>query len=148
MVRREISLDPRPKGLYEITETVVGELPEITRFRVGLLHLVILHTSASLLVTENASPEVLKDLESWFADVIPESRSWAHSIEGPDDMPAHVRSVLTQTSLTIPVGDGRLLLGTWQGIFLAEHRNRGGSRRLVATIWGPAVDRRDGPAAL
>ncbi len=147
MVRREIGLEPGSRGLHEITSQVAG-LPEIAHFRVGLVHLMILHTSASLVITENASSEVLADLEGWFLEAVPESRSWSHSIEGPDDMPAHVRSVLTQTSLTIPIDDGRLLLGTWQGIFLAEHRDRGGPRRIVATIWGTTTDERDGPAAL
>jgi secondary thiamine-phosphate synthase enzyme len=148
VVRREIGLDPRSKGLHEITSQVVAGLPEIEGYRVGLVHLMILHTSASLVVTENASPDVLADLEDWFSEVVPESRPWSHSIEGSDDMPSHVRSVLTQTSLTIPIDDGRLLLGTWQGIFLAEHRDRGGPRRIVATIWGTTTDERDGPVAL
>ena len=147
MIRREITLEPRPKGFHLVTAEIVGALPEIARFRSGLLHLMILHTSASLVGTENASPEVLGDLESWFAESVPESRAWTHSIEGPDDMPAHVRSVLTQTELTIPVTDGRLVLGTWQGIFLGEHRDRGGGRRIVVTIWGDRAAGQDGPAA-
>ena len=148
MIRREIALEPRPKGLHEVTAELVGSLPEIAELRVGLVHLMLLHTSASLTVTENASPDVLRDLESWFSDVIPESRDWAHSLEGPDDMPAHVRSVLTQAELTIPIGDGRLVLGSWQGIFLWEHRDRGGPRRIVATIQGRPGEGRDGPADL
>lgn len=139
MVRREIGFEPRPRGLHDVTSEITGALPEIGSFGVGLLHLLLLHTSASLTVTENASPEVLTDLEEWFSDAVPESRAWKHSLEGPDDMPAHVRSALTTTELTLPVEGGRLVLGTWQGIFLFEHRNDGGPRRAVATLWG------DGP---
>ena len=148
MTRREIALEARPRGLHDVTAELVAALPEIGEVRIGLLHLMLLHTSASLTVTENASPDVLRDLESWFSDVVPESREWAHSLEGPDDMPAHVRSVLTQTELTIPLGDGGLVLGIWQGIFLWEHRDRGGPRRIVATIQGEPGDGRDGPADL
>lgn len=148
MVRKEITLGPRHRGFHEITVELEAGLPELGEFEVGLLHLMLLHTSASLTVTENASPDVLRDFESWFSEVVPESRDWAHSLEGPDDMPAHVRSVLTQTELTIPVGDGGLVLGTWQGIFLCEHRDRGGSRRVVATIQGERSEGRDGPADL
>ena len=148
MIRREITLEARARGLHDVTAELVAALPEIGEVRIGLLHLMLLHTSASLTVTENASPDVLRDLESWFSDVVPESRGWAHSLEGPDDMPAHVRSVLTQTELTIPLGDGGLVLGIWQGIFLWEHRDRGGPRRIVATIQGEPGDGRDGPADL
>ena len=148
MIRREITLEARARGLHDVTAELVAALPEIGEVRIGLLHLMLLHTSASLTVTENASPDVLRDLESWFSDVVPESREWAHSLEGPDDMPAHVRSVLTQTELTIPLGDGGLVLGIWQGIFLWEHRDRGGPRRIVATIQGEPGDGRDGPADL
>lgn len=146
MIRREITLGPRPRGFHDVTVEVVDALPEIGALRVGLVHLMLLHTSASLTVTENASPEVLRDLESWLSEVVPETRDWAHSLEGPDDMPAHVRSVLTQTELTIPVGDGGLVLGAWQGIFLCEHRDRGGPRRIAATIQGERSEGRDGPA--
>lgn len=148
MVRREITLGPRPKGFHEVTAELVEALPEIGRFGVGMINLTILHTSASLLVTENASPDVPRDLEGWFSETVPESRRWQHAAEGPDDMPAHVRSVLTQTELTLPIGDGRLMLGTWQGIFLAEHRDRGGPRRIIATIWGGDAAGQGGPAAL
>lgn len=148
MVRREVILEPRPRGFHEITVELISGLPELGGFRIGLLHLMLLHTSASLTVTENASPEVLRDLESWFSEAVPESRDWAHALEGPDDMPAHVRSVLTRTELTIPVGDGGLVLGTWQGIFLCEHRDRGGPRRVVATIQGEPSEGRDGLADL
>ena len=145
MVRREITLEPRAKGFHDVTGEVVSALPELGHYRTGLVHLMIMHTSASLAITENASPDVLRDLEDWFSDSVPERRDWAHSLEGPDDMPAHVRSVLTQVDLTLPIEDGRLELGTWQGVFLCEHRDHGGSRRLVATLWGDRDGDDDGP---
>ena len=119
-----------------MTSEVVDALPEIEDFEVGLLHLMIRHTSASLAVTENASPDVPRDLVAWLDEAVPEDFRWTHTAEGPDDMPAHVKSMLTSQELTIPIGGGRLDLGTWQGIFLCEHRNSGGSRRITATIWG------------
>ncbi len=96
----------------------------------------IRHTSASLAVTENASPDVPRDIVAWLDDVVSEDFRWTHTAEGPDDMPAHVKSVITSTELTVPVTEGRLDLGTWQGLFLCEHRNSGGSRRITVTIWG------------
>lgn len=146
MVRRTITLDPRPKGFHLITVEVLAGLPEIADYGTGLLHLMIRHTSASLAITENASKEVAGDLDAWFSEAVPEARSWAHSLEGPDDMPAHVRSVLTGVDLTLPISDGSLDLGTWQGIFLCEHRDRGGERNLVATIWGDRTGGVDGPS--
>jgi len=143
LVRRTITLEPRSKGFHLVTEEVIAALPEVGEFETGLLHLMILHTSASLALTENASPDVQADLESWFSEAVPESRPWAHSLEGPDDMPAHVRSVLTGPELTLPVSNGRLDLGTWQGVFLCEHRDRGGTRGLAATIWGDRANRGD-----
>lgn len=136
MVRRTITLEPRRKGFHLITGEVLQSLPEIELCEVGLLHLFLLHTSASLAVTENASPDVTRDLEDWFSEAVPESRSWVHSLEGPDDMPAHVRAVLTGVELTVPISAGGLDLGTWQGLFLCEHRDRGGARRVTATVWG------------
>src|SRR3954451_17283499 len=104
---------------------------------VGLLHLLSQHTSASLALSENASPEVRRDFESWFDRAVPEdARYWTHTLEGGDDMPAHIKAALLGPSLTLPVGDGRLALGTWQGIYLCEHRDHGGPRSVVATIWG------------
>lgn len=144
MVRRTIILAARPRGFHLVTGEVTGALPEIVDYETGLLHLLIRHTSASLALTENASPDVAVDLESWFSESVPESRTWAHAQEGPDDMPAHVKSVLTGPDLTLPISAGRLDLGTWQGIFLCEHRDRGGERGLVATIWGDGTDDGDG----
>jgi secondary thiamine-phosphate synthase enzyme len=105
--------------------------------KVGLLHLLIQHTSASLALNENASPDVRRDFESYFNYAVPEEAPyWTHTLEGADDMPAHVKAALLGPSLTLPVARGRLALGTWQGIYLCEHRNRGGSRSVVATLWG------------
>jgi secondary thiamine-phosphate synthase enzyme len=137
--QREILLDPRPRGFHLVTREVVGALPEIGDVGVGLLHLLIQHTSASLALNENASPDVRRDFESYFNFAVPEDAPfWTHTLEGADDMPAHVKAALLGPSLTLPISRGRLALGTWQGIYLCEHRNRGGSRSLVATIWGEA----------
>ncbi len=136
-IQREITLDPRPRGFHLITGEVMQSLPELGLVSVGLLHLLIRHTSASLTLNENASPDVRRDFETWFGQAVPERAPyWTHTLEGPDDMPAHIKSSLLGPSLTIPVSGGRLALGTWQGIYLCEHRNRGGARSLVATIWG------------
>ncbi len=136
-VQREIRLEPRPRGFHLVTREVVDELPELRSVDVGLLHLLIRHTSASLALGENASPDVRRDFESWFDQAVPERAPyWTHTSEGPDDMPSHVKAALLGPSLTLPISNGRLALGTWQGIYLCEHRDRGGSRSLVATIWG------------
>ena len=111
-------------------------MPEIAGVRAGLLHVHILHTSASLTLNENASPDVRRDFETWVNAAVPEDFAWTHTLEGADDMPAHVKASLMGPSLTLPVGGGRLALGTWQGIYLCEHRDRGGSRRLVVTVFG------------
>jgi secondary thiamine-phosphate synthase enzyme len=122
---------------------VLGALPELGELAVGLLHVLIRHTSASLTLNENASPEVRADLEAWFNDAVQErSPLWTHTLEGSDDMPAHVKASLLGPTLTLPVNNGRLALGTWQGIYLCEHRNHGGARSLVATVWGEAEGRR------
>ena len=112
-------------------------LPEVAELRAGLLHLFIRHTSASLTLNENASPDVRDDFASWFDVVVPEDAPfWTHTLEGADDMPAHIKASLLGPSLSLPVADGRLALGTWQGIYLCEHRNRGGRRELLATLQG------------
>ncbi len=111
-------------------------LPQLAQVSVGLLHVFIQHTSASLTINENADPDVRQDLETAINQVCPESLPFVHTCEGPDDMPAHVKAALLGNSLTIPVSDGRLQLGTWQGLYLCEHRNRGGARRLVLTLQG------------
>jgi secondary thiamine-phosphate synthase enzyme len=134
--QRELVLDPRPRGFHLVTGEVVAAVPELQDLRVGLLHLHILHTSASLTLNENASPDVRRDFETWANAAVPEDFAWTHTFEGADDMPAHVKASLMGPSLTLPVADGGLALGTWQGIYLCEHRDRGGARRLVATLNG------------
>jgi len=135
--QRRIELESRPRGVHLVTGAVVAALPELAQLRTGLLHLLIQHTSASLALNENASPEVRRDLESFLNAVVPErAQLWTHTLEGSDDMPAHVKAVLVGPELTLPVADGRLALGTWQGIYLCEHRDHGGPRTLVATAWG------------
>ncbi|HEX4484601.1 MAG TPA: secondary thiamine-phosphate synthase enzyme YjbQ [Solirubrobacteraceae bacterium] len=135
--QRQIRLDARPRGFHLITREVLAALPEIAELRVGLLHLFIRHTSASLTLNENASPDVRRDFESYFNTVVAEDAPyWTHTLEGADDMPAHVKASLLGSSLSLPVASGRLTLGTWQGVYLGEHRDHGGSRSLVATLWG------------
>ena len=136
-LQREISLRPPGRGFYLVTREVVGELPELGELRVGLLHLFMLHTSASLTLNENASPDVRRDFESYFNEAVPEdAHYWTHTIEGPDDMPAHIKASLLGPSLSLPVSGGRLATGTWQGIYLCEHRDHGGARSLILTLSG------------
>lgn len=137
--QKTITLRARPRGFHLITEEVLGQLPELRRYRVGLAHVFILHTSAGLTLNENASPEVRADFEAHFSRMVPEGAPYyQHTLEGPDDMPAHLKASILGSSLTIPVREGRLALGTWQGLYLGEHRERGGPRRLVVTLWGEA----------
>jgi secondary thiamine-phosphate synthase enzyme len=136
-IQREIRLDPRERGVHLVTDEVLSSLPEISDLRVGLLHLLIQHTSASLALNENASPDVRRDVRAWLDQAVPEDAPyWRHTLEGPDDMPAHMKSILTGSTLTLPVSGGGLALGTWQGIYLCEHRDAGGPRRLAATLNG------------
>jgi secondary thiamine-phosphate synthase enzyme len=136
-IQREISLQERPRGFHLVTREVEQEVPEIRRLKVGIAVLFIQHTSASLTLNENASADVRRDFGSWFDQAVPEDAPyWTHTLEGPDDMPAHIKSSLTGSSLTLPVRDGALALGTWQGIYLCEHRDSGGSRRLLVTAFG------------
>lgn len=131
----EFALHPRPRGFHLVTDEVLRQLPELPR--TGLLHLFIKHTSCGLSVCENADPDVRTDLESIFNQLVKERESYyEHVLEGDDDMPAHAKSVLVGVELTLPITNGRLNLGTWQGIYLCEFRNHGGSRRVVATILG------------
>jgi len=132
-----LRLRPRGRGMHLVTDEIVDGLPDLRRLRVGLVHLFLQHTSAALFLNENADPDVRTDLERWTREAVPDgARYFEHVTEGDDDMPAHVKSGLFGTSLTIPVRDGRLALGTWQGIYLGEHREDGGRRSVVATIWG------------
>ncbi len=135
-LQREIRLNARSRGFHLITDEVLAALPELQNCRTGLLHLFLLHTSASLTINENADPDVPADLESSFNAIAPEDFPYRHTCEGPDDMPAHVKAAMLGSSLTIPLRDGRPVLGTWQGIYLCEHRNQGSSRRVVATVQG------------
>ena len=140
-LQREISLAARPRGVHLVTREITGALPELGELTAGLLHVHILHTSASLTLNENASADVRRDFETWFNVAVPEGFAWTHTLEGPDDMPAHVKASLMGPSLMLPVGGGGLRLGTWQGIYLCEHRDAGGSRRLVLTLNGDAQAR-------
>lgn len=136
-IQRAIRLRPRPRGFHLVDEEVLGALPELGEVAIGMLHLLIQHTSASLALSENASPEVRRDFESWFNQAVPERAPyWTHTLEGDDDMPAHIKAALLGPTLTLPLRDGRPLLGTWQGIYLCEHRDSGGARTVVATISG------------
>lgn len=126
----------RGRGIYDITAEVAAAVASAD-CQLGLCHLFITHTSASLVISENADPAVLRDLERFMADLVPDGDTrFEHDAEGPDDMPAHVRSMLTQTALTVPVRDGRLQLGTWQGIYLWEHRSVAHERRVIVTVNG------------
>lgn len=136
-IQKQLILPAYSRGFHLITDQVIGQLPELTRFNAGLLNLFLQHTSASIGLNENADPTVRADLESSSRSLAPEGRSlYKHDYEGLDDMPAHIKSALFGVSLDIPIEGGRLALGTWQGIILGEHRNRGGQRRLLATING------------
>ncbi len=136
-VQRQITFAQRPRGFHLITREVIEALPELRDLSVGMLSLTIQHTSASLALNENASPDVRRDFESWLNKAVPERAPyWTHTLEGDDDMPAHVKAALLGPVLTLPVSNGRLALGTWQGIYLCEHRDRGGERAVVATAWG------------
>lgn len=138
--QHEITLRPRPRGCHLVTDEIVSSLPEIATVRAGILHLHILHTSASLTLNENADPDVLHDMASHLDHMVPEGQQYyRHTIEGPDDMPAHIKGTLTGFGLTIPVRNGSPWLGTWQGIYLCEHRNQGGIRRIAATILGDGM---------
>lgn len=134
--RRQIQLPAQVRGWHLVTGEIVEALPELVEIEVGLLHVFLLHTSASLSINENADPDVAHDLESMLNVIAPEDFDYRHTIEGPDDMPAHVKNSLLGCSLSIPVAAGRLAMGTWQGIYLVEHRDRAGGRKLVLTLQG------------
>jgi secondary thiamine-phosphate synthase enzyme len=136
-VQHDVRLDPVPRGFHLVTREVERGVPELERIAVGLAHVFIRHTSASLTLNENASSDVRRDFESWFNEAVPEDASyWTHTTEGPDDMPAHIKASLLGPSLTIPVRDGAFALGTWQGIYLCEHRDSGGPRTMTVTAVG------------
>jgi secondary thiamine-phosphate synthase enzyme len=132
----ELRLPALGRGFHLITDRIETALPELSSVQAGLLHVFVMHTSASLSINENADPDVPSDLESSMNAIAPEDFPYRHTCEGPDDMPAHVKASLLGSSVTIPVSRGRLCLGTWQGVYLCEHRNRAGGRRLVLTLQG------------
>lgn len=135
--QKEITLKARPRGFHLVTREVLEHLPELREIETGILHLFIQHTSASLSINENADPDVRGDMERHFNHAVPENAPYyEHTLEGADDMPAHIKASILGSALSIPVGGGRLRLGTWQGIYLCEHRNHGGARRLVVTLFG------------
>lgn len=132
-----IRLKPRSRGFHLVTDEVVRALPELGRLRVGMAHFFLQHTSASLSINENADPDVRADFDRWLDRAVPENADYfVHTAEGPDDMPAHVKSGVMGVSLSVPIRDGRLALGTWQGLYLGEHRDQGGSRSVVVTLFG------------
>lgn len=136
-LQKEISLKPRARGFHLVTDEILGQLPELRNIKVGLMTVFIKHTSASLTINENAAPEVRVDFESFFNHAVPENEPYfRHLDEGPDDMPAHLKASLLGSSITLPVANSRLNLGIWQGIYLCEHRNHGGSRKIVVTLHG------------
>jgi len=136
-LQKTVHLTPKSRGFHLVTNELLAQLPELSTFTIGVAQLFIQHTSASLALSENVEPEVRADLETHFSRLVPEDAPYyTHTYEGPDDMPAHIKAVLIGSSVTIPVTKGRFNLGTWQGVYLCEHRQRGGPRRLVVTIWG------------
>lgn len=136
-LQKEIRLKPRARGFHLITDELLRELPELRGFRIGMMNVFIMHTSASLTINENADPTVREDFESWFNHAVREDEPYyLHQDEGADDLPAHIKASLLGCSLNIPVRNGQPALGTWQGIYLCEHRNHGGSRRVVVTVQG------------
>ena len=135
-IQKHVRLPAARRGYHLITREIVAAVPELADVRIGMMQVFIQHTSASLTINENADPDVRVDFETAMNHAVPESLPYVHTLEGPDDMPAHVKASMMGASVMIPIGDGRLKLGTWQGIYLCEHRDRGGSRNLVITIMG------------
>ncbi|MDA2920539.1 secondary thiamine-phosphate synthase enzyme YjbQ [Desulfobacterota bacterium AH_259_B03_O07] len=136
-IQKEINLSPKSRGFHIITREITRQLPELSEFSVGIAHIFICHTSASLTINENVSPDVRRDFESHFNEMVPENEPYyQHTLEGSDDMPAHIKSSILGSNLTVPISKGRINMGTWQGIYLCEHRDQGGPRKLIATIHG------------
>lgn len=141
IIQHTITLRPRARGFHLVTDEILAQVPELSNVRTGLAHIHILHTSASLTLNENADPTVRADFEGWFDRAVRENEPWyRHSSEGPDDMPAHLKASLLGAGVLVPVRDGRFLLGTWQGVYLGEHREHGGARRIAITIMGEMAD--------
>lgn len=140
-MEKSIALKARPRGFHLVTAELLAQLPELARFRLGLAHFFIQHTSASLTLNENADPDVRRDLEVHLRHLVPDGAGhYVHVLEGPDDMPAHVKASLLGASVSVPVSQGRLRLGVWQGIYLGEHRDHGGSRQVIVTLHGEPFD--------
>ncbi len=137
VIQKEFSLKPRSRGFHIVTSEILQHIPELSSVSQGLANIFIKHTSASLSINENADPSVRSDMETHFNLMVPEDADhYEHTLEGPDDMTSHIKTSILGSSLTIPVTNGKLNLGTWQGIYLCEHRNHGGSRKIVVTITG------------
>lgn len=135
--QKEIVLEQRGRGFHIVTDEILGQIPEIKKIKVGLMHIIIKHTSASITLNENYDPDMRSDMEKYFNRTVKENEPWYdHNSEGSDDMPAHIKSTLIGSALTIPITNGKLNLGTWQGIYLCEHRNHAGSRKILVTIFG------------
>lgn len=139
-IQSQLRLPPFSRGFHLITNRIVDETPQLASLRVGLLHVFIHHTSASLTINENADPEVRVDMEMAMSRIVPEDLPYTHTYEGSDDMPAHIKCSMMGSSLSVPVSQGRLALGTWQGIYLCEHRDHGGSRNLTITAFGEPTE--------
>ena len=136
-IQKEITLAERPRGFHLITDEILQNVPEIQSIKIGLVHLLLKHTSASLSLNENFDPDVRKDMENYFLNSVKENETYyLHKSEGADDMPAHIKSSILGTTLTLPITNGQINLGTWQGIYLCEHRNYGGARRVLITLEG------------
>jgi len=138
-IQRIINIPQQRRGFHLITDIVLRQVPEIRSVQIGLFHLFIQHTSASLTINENADPDVRNDFEIAMNHAVPESLPYVHTIEGPDDMPAHVKASMLGASVSIPISHGKLALGTWQGIYLCEHRDAASSRTLVVTLHGESA---------
>ena len=135
--QKEIILKSNKRGFYLITSKITEKVPKISKIKIGVMHLFINHTSASLTINENADPTVQEDLESHFNQSVPENTPYyKHTFEGPDDMPAHIKTTIIGSSLTVPISNGKLNLGTWQGIYMCEHRNTPRDRKIIVTING------------
>ncbi|MDO8843784.1 secondary thiamine-phosphate synthase enzyme YjbQ [Methylicorpusculum sp.] len=138
-LQKTLRLPPKKRGFHLITSDIVSAVPEIGNISIGLLHVFIQHTSASLAINENADADVRRDMEAYFSKLAPEDEPYfLHTLEGSDDMPAHLKTVLIGCQLTLPIGSGRLQLGTWQGVYLNEHRDHGGARTVIITLHGQA----------
>lgn len=140
-IQKEITIKPKPRGFHLITDEILPHIPEIKNIKTGIAHIFIKHTSASLTINENADPSVRADMETYFNRAVPETdaKYYEHTLEGADDMTSHIKASLLGSSVSVPITDGNFNLGTWQGIYMCEHRNRGGARRIVTTIWGVTV---------